>query len=803
LAAGAGAVAAIFLPEPRSKPAVGTVPEVVRAAAPGRPVIFVGLDGADWELLDRYMAGGVMPNLRALVSEGTGGTLLSFHPLLSPLVWTTMMTGVGPLEHGILDFTRFHPEEGREEPITSDERRVPAVWNMATFGAKRVAVVGLWATYPAESVNGLLVTDRVLPFLFEEEDAGAPRLVHPPKALRGVREARDRAQRAVGLREMREFLPRLSETEYRSFARSPDPYAHPVSALRRILVETRLHHDLATRAIRGQRPDLALVYFQGTDSLGHVFAPYAPPRQPSVSEPDYERYHEVPQTYFRYVDGLLGEYRRLVEASKAVLMLASDHGFRWGEGRPQRLSSVAHSTAAEWHRREGIYLIWGEGIAASPGHTGRGSVQQVAPTILALLGLPPRGDGTPLPGVPAAARPPFDYTAHYRPSAPTGAGASKADADALEKLRALGYLGGAGGGGTRPAGSTRTAGSHANESLVLRLQGHRAEAIRAAEAALALDPGHASALWCLSDLLQEDAGARDRSDRLLVQAFARELPGGARYLAARAVAYSKAGDAARGARLLTAAVETRPQDGEVWRLRGRYAIDRGDCAGARGDFARAAQLDPADPASHAGLGLARLCLGDEAGARESLERGEASVGEAHRLLASAALARGEMGAAERAARRAVGSPATEVAAAMILAQVELRRSRPDEALALLDGAEARHRSAGADPAVSLALLRGDALARLGRAREAEAAFREEIRHFPASTAAYARLSALLARQGRRRAEVRQVLESMYAASPRRDTALLAAGTAASIGDEEAAARWRERGRVPVGDVVPP
>ncbi len=54
------------------------------------------------------------------------------HPPLSPLLWTTMMTGTSPLEHEILDFTRFHPATGRKEPITSDERKVPAVWNMAT-----------------------------------------------------------------------------------------------------------------------------------------------------------------------------------------------------------------------------------------------------------------------------------------------------------------------------------------------------------------------------------------------------------------------------------------------------------------------------------------------------------------------------------------------------------------------------------------------------------------------------------------------------------------------------------------------
>src|SRR5436305_13903433 len=140
------------------------IPEVTRAARPARPVIFIGLDGADWELLDDYMASGVMPNLAALTRGGRTGTLKTIQPPLSPLVWTTMMTGTSPLEHGILDFTRRNPETGTLEPIPSSERKRPAIWNMATDGDKSVAVFGLWATWPAEAVKGLLVADRLSSF---------------------------------------------------------------------------------------------------------------------------------------------------------------------------------------------------------------------------------------------------------------------------------------------------------------------------------------------------------------------------------------------------------------------------------------------------------------------------------------------------------------------------------------------------------------------------------------------------------------------------------------------------------------
>ncbi|HBL27343.1 MAG TPA: hypothetical protein DD490_10965, partial [Acidobacteria bacterium] len=50
------------------------------------------------------------------------------------------------------------------EPIPRDERRVPAVWNMASAAGRSVAVFGMWATWPAEPVRGLLVADRFSSF---------------------------------------------------------------------------------------------------------------------------------------------------------------------------------------------------------------------------------------------------------------------------------------------------------------------------------------------------------------------------------------------------------------------------------------------------------------------------------------------------------------------------------------------------------------------------------------------------------------------------------------------------------------
>ena len=589
----------------------------------GRRVIFVGLDGADWSLLDRYAADGTMPTLARLSREGSSGTLTTIHPPLSPLIWTTMLTGVSPLEHRILDFLRVNPASGTREPITSDERHSPAIWNMASYAGKRVASLGFWATYPAEAVNGLMVSDRLFTFLYSEASP-PPGVVNPTAREAWARGVLARVEQSVGYQQLKAILPWLDETEYAAAVKEVDPYSHPVSALRRILVETRVYDGLAREWLASERPDLLLVYVQGTDSIGHVFAPYAPPRQTSVTESEYERYRDVPKRYFAEIDRMLDQYATLAAATDAILVLASDHGFKWAEGRPSALSSVANATAARWHTDDGIYLIWGKGIQPSPGHAGNGTVSQVCATLMALLGLPPGTGvaGPALAGAPLLAGNAIDYRAQYTPAAvvagPSSAAGAGADEDTVAKLRALGYIGASSGGGK--ALGTRTAGSFNNEALLLKAEGKTQEAMDALEQALVVDPSLASALWNLSDLLFAQQASLDKSDGLLVRAFANGLPEGNRYLIGRAIGYQRAGQLDRALKLLTDAAAAKPEEAEVWLFRGRYRMERQDCGGALADFQRATKLAPTNPAAFASQGVAQMCLNDAAGARASFVR---------------------------------------------------------------------------------------------------------------------------------------------------------------------------------------
>ena len=127
-------------------------------------------------------------------------------------------------------------------------------------------------------------------------------------------------------------------------------------------VQQRIGRDLYDRDL----PDLLMLYFEGTDAIGHVFAPFVAPRLACVSESDFTRYRRAADEYFGLVDRLIGQWMRRAEEDRATLIVSSDHGFLWGADRPCETSGLRAGGAAYWHRLDGVLAAWGGAHAARP-----------------------------------------------------------------------------------------------------------------------------------------------------------------------------------------------------------------------------------------------------------------------------------------------------------------------------------------------------------------------------------------------------------------------------------------------------
>ncbi len=257
------------------------------------PILVVGIDGGEWKVIKRLWAEGRLPNLRSLAERGTTATLRTAYNS-SPVIWTTIATGVTPREHGITDFVVPTPKG--DVPISSDVRKVPAIWNMLTQSGRRVAVLGWWGSWPAEEVNGVVVTDRALLDL--------DRRVSPPS-----------------------YLPTFLQ-EVRRAREEPSLFGADDEAEMRDRAIAR-----AATTLAGQGFDLLLVYFRSPDIVSHNhWKSYEPDAFEGVDPASTDR-ERVPRSY-EAVDQALGRLLKAGPKDMNVLVI-SDHGFH--AARPEEV----------------------------------------------------------------------------------------------------------------------------------------------------------------------------------------------------------------------------------------------------------------------------------------------------------------------------------------------------------------------------------------------------------------------------------------------------------------------------------
>ena len=580
------------------------------------PVIWLGLDGLDWELLDRLAAEGRMPNWKRLAAEGYTARLKSFVPILSPVVWTTLATGVGPDTHRVLDFQEVDPATGQKMPISGRSRAVPAIWNVASASGLSVGVVGWWATHPAEEVKGFFVTDHASPILFEGiAKAG---LAYPASLSAGVEQIAAREGQVTDA-ELARFVDMPLEEIARARA-SGQGLENPVIALARTIAATRAQSRIARELYDRNLPDLMMVYLEGTDVVGHVFASYVAPKMDCVSAEDFRRYGRAVDEYYALVDRLIGQWMRRAEEDGATLIVNSDHGFKWGADRSCERGSLNPATAGFWHRIEGVFAAWGARVGKSPAR-GAASVFDVEPTVAALLGLPVdrQADGSPIRAafrdLPAPARKDLSAVPVRRLAAEQMS--EEEASEYAKKLMALGYLSGGEPGRLAPSGGDRpgmTEGAWNNLGLYLSRNG-KPNAARAEEAyrkALALRPDYPSPQFNLA-ILYRERGDEGAALDWLFRSFAAGHADPQGTILLWASEYAQKGQPRPEREVLERGASQYPDSEPIARQLAVARFRARDCAGADAGLARF-EAATGNPDTLNVLALLRTCLGrpDEA-----------------------------------------------------------------------------------------------------------------------------------------------------------------------------------------------
>jgi hypothetical protein len=325
--------------------------------ADGLRVFILGFDALDWLVYEEVARTHPLPNLKKVRDGGAWGNLLSIEPLISPLIWTTMVTGVTPDRHGIMDFLVKNPETGEEVPVTSWMRRVPALWNMCTSSGLSSGFIGWFASFPAEEVDGFIVSDRVAYHMFDpawqrgERDDTAAGLTYPPGLHRGI------AGLVAAPEDVTDMVSLYVDGPVGRLGREFDP-ADPLSSLRLIISAYRSYEGIMKNVYTAERPDLFGIYFEFTDSVCHLFMRYMEPAMPGTEAEDAKRYRYGVHRAYVEADRILGDVLDMLDDS-TLLIIMSDHGFKSGSMRPLTDSRIGFGQAIEWHRIIGYHVLAG------------------------------------------------------------------------------------------------------------------------------------------------------------------------------------------------------------------------------------------------------------------------------------------------------------------------------------------------------------------------------------------------------------------------------------------------------------
>ena len=756
----------------------------------GTKVVLIGLDGADWEVALPMIRRGELPTLARLRREGAHGRIRTNDPPLSPLLWTTVATGKPPDVHGINDFLVLDPGTRKFVPISSEFRKVKALWNIASDAGLTSEFVAWWATWPAETVRGIMVSDRVayslFSFLSGQPPAGGE--TYPAAYFQEVRPSL-KSEEDVTLEEVR-GLVKVTASEFEN-ARKPDARRQPaeedlesIATLIRVLASTESYHRIALDLLRRKQPDLFGVYYQGIDEVSHRFAHLAPPRMSGVSEARFRKYSGAVAAFYRLQDRLLGDLLQQLSPDSTVILL-SDHGFASGPARPKEFTPFIEGQPGLWHAPYGLLLIWGKHVR--PGPLPVASLFDIAPTILDLLGLPPAED---LPG--RSLRSALDdsfaggdrgrkiasYEAFGDPlrparegeASPSGAAASEA---MIETLRSLGYVGPAPAqegasphrGGAQPTATTAL--YHANLASILAAKGKLEEAEAEYRKALQNNPDTYSALDGLSRL-EESKRRPDQALALLQRIVSRGMRHEPTLYLRMAGLFAKAGREEDGLLYLEGLASRKQDEPLLDAARGVLYSRLNEPAKAEEALRKALAKDPVARAPMEEL----FVLYDKRGRLpelipdlEGVLRHDDGSFMHHNWLGLALRRAGDLAGAEKELRRSQELAPAEPGPAANLGSLLLQLGRVEEAADIL------HRALTRDPSSLEARINLIvALGRLRKLEEARSRFDEGLRLEPQRPGLYNAMAFAYSMNGRR-PEAESLLNTSLSFDPHQSEAL--------------------------------
>lgn len=267
-------------------------------------VLVIGLDGATLDVLTPLAEQGALPNLARFLRNEEARPLASTLPAVTPVAWTTFLTGCQPAGHGVWDFRRFDHQAGQLQLCSVQGIGRPTLYDAISQSGGEVVSIDLPMTWPVRpATNGIVLGG------FDSPNRAVTLQAYPQLA----RELQ-RHRIALGL-----------ENVWKASPRTWEELATGVTA-------TQVHYRerAQTAALCDGLSDwrMMVVQFQTLDSLQHRcwhLLGHEPDRSSSLPAPHH--WKAKVREALRTLDDCVGELCELANRRRAATLVVSDHGF--------------------------------------------------------------------------------------------------------------------------------------------------------------------------------------------------------------------------------------------------------------------------------------------------------------------------------------------------------------------------------------------------------------------------------------------------------------------------------------------
>jgi len=358
-------------------------------SAPVSRVVIVGIESFSREHALSMIGKGELPNLARLLREGAQARVISPDPLLSPMLWSTLLTGQDAQQH--LMSTEYVGIDQGVLIAPSSMRVVPSIFQIASANKLLVASIGFPGTWPAEVLSGFNLSYGAIPSRLTEASEHT-----------FARDPRDRASFPESLREdaLALYTPveRMDRSETSPFFVLNESefemlYDRPLGSIYRrenpladfaiSLMRDRAQVALTARLLEEYPVRLAGVHLDLAEALQLPYWRAAYPDRYELPANSVRRYGKTIDACYRELDAALG---KLIGAAgeDAVICVVGDRGFgnvvnpdpETGEDR--MLPAVSN---------ESLLVLSGHGIGRGK-DLGAVNLVDITPTLLTAMDLP-------------------------------------------------------------------------------------------------------------------------------------------------------------------------------------------------------------------------------------------------------------------------------------------------------------------------------------------------------------------------------------------------------------------------------